>query len=142
MTLWIFQALLDVCFVGLAISWIAQRRRLVTFEKDLHQILLQLKTLKVLPEAQLPHHAPAANTSNSSMKEKTIGATSNARVHESTASGSHFAAKASNQQYRKALELLEQGVRLSEIARSTGISDSELQLLHKLNPAEKNNRPH
>lgn len=132
MMLWIVQLLIDVVIVGLAVSWVLQRRRLLALEGELEGALRALREgpghVAETPRIETPLGAPT-----STLTEKSIGAQTAAAV---------LFGKAPSEAYRQALDLLEQSAPTAEIVRRTGLSASEIQLLSKFNGSLKNNEAH
>lgn len=130
MTLWLIQMVLNALLVGLAIAWVLQRRRLLKLEDELQRVLEELRmgVDRFVPSSAIetPLGAPTSTLSEKSLDAgQAVGLTS-------------FFGRAPSESYRQALEFLERGMRASEVARRTGLSGSEIQLLSKLHQnAEK-----
>jgi|GEM_PF-2543463 len=140
--LWILQLLIDVLLVGLGVSYVVQKRRLLRLEADLHRSLMDLKESRSasLGAGVTAQSAPLLNTplgsATSTLSERvnTQQQDRNAGIHSSSSTSLSVTAR-----YTLAQKLITDGVGLSEVARKSGISETELSLLRKFTQAPKKN---
>ncbi len=131
MVLWVVQMLLNALLVGVATAWIIQRRRLLVLESVLRDALDELRaggSISAGPSINTPLGVPTSTLTEKSVSSQTTSAS--------------FFGKAPSEAYRQALEYLDQGMKATEVARRTGLSGSEIQLLSKLSGRLKNNDLH
>ncbi len=123
--------LLNALLVGVALAWVIQRRRLLALESLLKDALDELRAAGNLSSG--PVLNTPLGTPTSTLTEKSVS---------SQTTSSSFFGKAPSEAYRQALEYLDQGLKATEVARRTGLSGSEIQLLSKLSGRIKNNDLH
>jgi len=129
MAIWVFQILFDIALVALAVSWLLNRRLGRTDRARVSEE--KIEALSAEPVASIPVEptvgpalgAEALAKTSSTLSERTVNA---ARVAFSKVEKPSFDA------YETADQLIAKGVDLREVARRTGLSLSELQLLGKI----------
>jgi hypothetical protein len=132
MAIWVFQVLFDIAVLALAVSWLLNKR-LARIERD--RVRVESHTE---PRPALMAPAPAVSIP----VEPTLGAqvtssppTGASNLSERTANAAKAAfskEKPGFEAYEAAEQLIARGIDPREVARRTGLSLSELQLLGKI----------
>ena len=120
--MWIFQILVDCVLVSgvvMALSW---RRRIADLERE----LIRLRAAGSVPALS----KPIANANLSASNSSTHSSSLSERVQGPSVAGSRR--KVDPEAFEKADQLISQGIHLGEVAKRTGLSLAELQLLGKV----------
>lgn len=145
MALWLFQALLNLVFIVVAVQWILSRKRIERLENTLGA-LLRKQARPELSGSQVPIAnvgAPAApSDAQSQASASMMPAVQEPSVRREQADGSLFERQVSGntvnkreggaQAYERASEMLVRGRSHGEVARVTGLSQAELALITKM----------
>lgn len=130
---WVLQGLIDISLVALAVSYIIQRRRFLELEGQLERALSRLD---LTPSRSAPFETKIntpLGSALSTLSERKAAPTDGDTTSLSTTG-----------RYALAQKLLGEGHSLSDVAKRTNISETELALLRKLSPkvASKNYEAH
>jgi len=133
---WVLQGLLDVALVALAVSYVIQRRRLLALEGQLRAAISRL-------EGGSYGLAPAA-LSEAALNTPLGAALSTLSERRASSSDSEASSLSTSGRYTLAQKMLSEGHSLGDVAKRTGISQTELVLLRKLaqSSASKNYEAH
>lgn len=136
---WILQSLINIVLVSLAVSYVMQKRRLLRLEGDLHRALLDLGHSKAtahgIEENNISLNTPLGSPTSTLSERKNSHDTSfeNSSMTTSLSTSSRHAL---------AQKLFREGLSLREVARKSGMSETELSLLKKCSPFTKNYETH
>lgn len=124
---WVLQGLINITLVGLAVSYVIQRRRLLVLENQIQAALVRLESGEYAHSSNTPNSVNTAlGSAISTLSER------KASLHDSDT-----ASLSTTGRYALAQKLLGDGFSISEIGKRTGISETELVLLRKLSPVAK-----
>jgi hypothetical protein len=134
---WVLQCLLNIVLVGIAVSYVIQRRRLILLENQLRFALERLQYSA--REDEITAATEAINTPLGSAMS-----TLSERKASSFGSDPDVTSLSSAGRYSLAQKLLGEGRSLAEVGKRTGISETELALLKKFaaSPVSKNYEAH
>jgi hypothetical protein len=129
---WILQSLLNIVLVGLAVSYIFQKRRLLRLEGQLQ------RALNTLSSGTVEKINTPLGSATSTLSER------RASDPEDRATAAQSSSPSLNPATRYALaqKLIGQGLSLHDVARKSGISEAELGLLRKISNSPKNYEAH
>lgn len=133
MLFWVLQALMDLVLVGLAISYVIQRRRLLRLEEQLQYALLRLDSGN---SGLGPPTADGINTPLGSA----LSTLSERRAVPGGADPSAVLPAAGR--YALAQQLIGEGRALGDVSKRTNISETELALLRKFSRSLENSDSH
>ena len=125
MLFWVLQCLLNIVLVGVAVSYVIQRRRLMLLENQLRFALERL---------QYSAREDAINEGAETALNTPLGsALSTLSERKASSYGNDdIAGLSSSSRYALAQKLLLEGRSMADVGKRTGISETELGLLKKL----------
>jgi len=126
---WVLQGLIDVALVGLAVSYVIQRRRLLVLENQIQAAVVRLES----GEYGASNNDAGNNTVNTALGS----VISTLSERKASPSDSDTASLSSTGRYALAQKLIADGFSISEIGKRTGISETELVLIRKLSPTAR-----
>lgn len=122
MALWIFQMVFNLIMAALAVGWLIERRRArMRRPRPAPVVMTALPSATSMVDTPAPAVETPLRSPISTLKERP----------ESTLNPSN-ATNSAVEAYDKADRLLGQGIPLREVARQTGLSLAELQLIGKM----------
>ncbi|MEO5667274.1 MAG: hypothetical protein ABIR96_04370 [Bdellovibrionota bacterium] len=123
MIFWVLQGLMDIVVVSLAVSYLIQRRRLLELETELQAALERIEDTGsfAIPQKKIINTPLGSALSTLSERRAAPADSDNSTL-------SHAG------RYALAQKLITEGHPLGEVAKRTGISQTELALLRKLSP--------
>lgn len=123
MALWIFQMVFNLIMAALAVGWLVERRRnrMRRPQPAPAVVMTALPSVAAIVDTPAPLVDTPLRSPISTLKERS----------ENTPTPSHMTNSAV-EAYDKADRLLGQGIPLREVARQTGLSLAELQLIGKM----------
>lgn len=135
MLFWILQGLMDLVLVGLAMSYVIQRRRLLRLEEQLQYALTRLEA----GGAGLNTSIPTADSINTPLGSA-LSTLSERRA--SPGGGDSLTGLPAAGRYALAQKLLSEGGTLAEVSKRSNISETELVLLRKFSQSLENYEAH
>lgn len=136
MSIWIFQAAFNVLMLVVAILWLVSRKRVEFLEEALRRLATKQSRLERGLEKDSPESLIAKNTdkpkSNEPKVDLRIGNLIEKKADQQISGSGTSAARLSPDAYERAATLLTQGMPPQKIARITGLSLSEIQLMNKM----------
>jgi hypothetical protein len=155
MSLWIFQSIVDVLILNVALMWIVSRKRSKFLEAQVDRLELELGSIKLrlrgLPEANSPQGQYQQTLSDEPSVgfvglNKTSATMNFAPIQQSTLASSSAPMSSLSEKsplksllktnpaeaFERANQMLSQGINVKEISKVTGLSLGELQLMNKV----------
>jgi hypothetical protein len=146
----ILQLLIDVLLVGLGVAYLIQRKRLLRLEADLHRALMDLDEKNHLGSERSFESSIEKLSLTSSLNTPLGSATSTLTERQNEDDSRDYDHKNQSTstslsipaRYGLAQKLFKEGMSLAEVARKSGMSETELALLKKFTQSPKNYEAH